>query len=49
MRDKNTIMHAEIMIEESTIMFADATEKFETQPAGLFMYVDKADEKYKGT
>lgn len=47
MRDENIIMHAEIMIGESTIMFADATEKFKPRPAGLFVYVANADETYK--
>ena len=37
MRDGNKIMHAEIMIGRSTIMFADATYKFKLQNAGLFM------------
>lgn len=47
MRDEKTIMHAEIMIGESTIMFADATEQFKVSNAGLFVYVDNADETYK--
>ena len=47
MRDADTIMHAEIMIGESTIMFADCTDKFNPQTAGLFIYVDNADETYK--
>ncbi len=47
MRDEHTIMHAEVMIGESTIMFADATEKYKSRPAGLFVYVDDADDTYK--
>ena len=47
MRDENTIMHAEVMIGESTIMFAEATEKFKVSNADLFVYVDDADETYK--
>lgn len=47
MRDENTIMHAEIMIGESTIMFADATDQFKVSNAGLFVYVDDADEIYQ--
>lgn len=46
MRDENIIMHAEVMIGESTIMFADATEKFKPRPAGLFVYVANADKTY---
>ena len=47
MRDENTIMHAEIMIGGSTIMFADATDKFKVRNAGLFVYVDDAEETFK--
>jgi PhnB protein len=46
MRDEKTIMHAEIMIGDSTIMFADATEQFKTSTAGLFIYVENADETF---
>jgi len=37
MRDEHTIMHAEIMIGGSTIMFAECTEKFAVRNAGLFI------------
>ncbi len=47
MRDEQTIMHAEIMIGDCTIMFADATPEFNKQTAGLFVYVDNADETFK--
>jgi PhnB protein len=47
MRDEHIIMHAEIMIGECTIMFADATDTYKTQTTGLFIYVDNADERYK--
>ncbi|WP_344980190.1 VOC family protein [Compostibacter hankyongensis] len=49
MRDeeKNIIMHAEIMIGDSTIMFADATEQYAPQTAGMFVYVEDADEAYQ--
>lgn len=43
MRDENKIMHAEIMIGDSTIMFADATEQFKTSTGTLFIYVENAD------
>ncbi len=49
MRDENIIMHAEIMIGGSTIMFADSTEVYSPRPAGLFIYVEDADETYKKT
>ena len=47
MRDEHTIMHAEIMIGECTIMFADATDQHAARPAGMFIYVDNADETYQ--
>ncbi len=47
MRDPQTIMHAEIMIGECTIMFADATERYGERPAGFFIYVDDADSTFK--
>lgn len=47
MRDENTIMHAEVMIGNSTIMFADATDKYKVSNAELFVYVDDADQIYK--
>ena len=40
------IMHAEIMIGNSTIMFADSTEQWQNSVAGLFIYVKNADEVY---
>lgn len=46
MRDTNYIMHAESKIGESTIMFADSNEEFTPQTAGLFVYVQDADETY---
>ncbi len=47
MRDERTIMHGEIMVGGSTIMFADSTEKFNVQTSGLFIYVDDADIAFK--
>jgi len=46
MRDETTIMHAELLIGESTIMFADSSHQYPPQTAGLFIYVDDADETY---
>ena len=46
MRDDTHIMHGELQIGESTIMFADSTEDFKVQTAGLFVYVQDADETY---
>jgi PhnB protein len=46
MRDENIIMHAEITIGESVIMFADSTEAFPPRTGGFFIYVPDADEAY---
>lgn len=47
MRDENKLMHAEVKIGDSTIMFCDSTPEWKSQSAGLFVYVDDADEVYK--
>jgi uncharacterized glyoxalase superfamily protein PhnB len=48
LRDENLIRHAEIMIgNDSTIMFADATEDYPPSTASLFIYVDNADETFE--
>jgi PhnB protein len=47
MRTETLIMHAEINIGGSCIMFADATEQFKEQTAGLFIYVDDCDSVYQ--
>ena len=47
MRDEKTIMHAEIMVGECTIMIADATDKFKHQPGSFFVYVTDADKTFK--
>lgn len=41
------IRHAEVRIGGVVIMFADATEQWGEQPAGLFVYADNADETYR--
>ena len=45
--DEKTIMHSELMIGNSTIMFAGATEQFTPQTAHLFVYVPNADASYQ--
>jgi PhnB protein len=47
MRTETLIMHAEISIGGSVIMFADATEQYSKQTAGLFIYVDDCDTIYQ--
>lgn len=48
-RDENNseiIMHAEADMNGSIIMLAEATEQYQVQNAGLFIYVENADETY---
>lgn len=47
MRTETLIMHAEISIGNSVIMFADATPEHHQQNAGLFIYVDDCDSVYE--
>lgn len=44
--DTKTVLHSEVTIGGSTIMFTDATEQWKEQTANLFVYVDNADETY---
>ncbi len=46
-RDADLIAHAEIQIGDSIIMFSEASDDFPAQAAGLFIYVEKADETYE--
>lgn len=45
-RSEGVIAHAEVRIGSSTIMLADATEEIAPCTAGLFIYVDNADEVF---
>ncbi|MDB5193810.1 MAG: hypothetical protein JWQ96_3373 [Segetibacter sp.] len=45
-RGEEGIMHAEVKIGDSIIMLADATDNFKPMPAGMFVYVENADETY---
>jgi len=47
MREEKTIRHAEVRIGESVIMFAQSTEEYSPQTAGMFIYVDNADKVFK--
>jgi PhnB protein len=44
---KGGIMHAEVTIGNSTIMFADATSQYKPAPANLFIYVEDVDKIYQ--
>ena len=46
-RSEGVIMHGELRIGESVIMFADTTEKITARSAGIFIYVEDVDETYK--
>ena len=45
--DSGDIMHAHIIIGNSSIMIGGAGPTWNPQPAGLFIYVDNADLSYK--
>lgn len=47
MRNESLVMHAEIIIGTNTIMFADSTSEYKPQTAGLFIYVEDADDTFK--
>ena len=46
-RSEGVIMHGELRIGESVIMFADATEQYTARPAGIFIYVPSVEDAYK--
>ena len=46
-RDESGIMHAELVIGDSTIMFADSTDEFPHQNAGLYIHVENVDQTYQ--
>jgi uncharacterized glyoxalase superfamily protein PhnB len=45
--DDTTIMHSEVKIGDSTIMYAGCTDQYQPQPGGLFVYVPDADASYE--
>ena len=45
-RSEGVIMHAELQIQQAVIMFADATAQYLPCSAGMFLYLDNADEIY---
>ena len=47
--ESKKVRHAEIQINGSTIMLADATDEWKEQTANLFVYVDNADNTYNIT
>lgn len=47
LRDDGAIRHAEVRIGESVLMFAQSTDEFQPQTAGMFIYVDDADAVFR--
>lgn len=45
--DGETIMHSEIKINGSTIMYSEASEDWKKQTANLFIYVEDADTTFQ--
>jgi len=45
--DNGKIMHGELKIGNSVIMYADTNDQFHSNTAGMFIYVDDADLTYK--
>jgi len=46
-RSEGVIMHGELRIGESVVMFADTTDTVTAKPAGIFIYMENVDEIYK--
>ncbi|MEP7235989.1 MAG: VOC family protein [Ignavibacteriota bacterium] len=46
MRDEHIIAHAEINVGDSVVMLAESTDAFKVRTAGMFIYVEDADETY---
>ncbi len=47
-RDDGSLMHAEVRIGDSVIMFADAVEGWPAVPAYVHVYVPDVDASYRG-
>ncbi|MBP1223192.1 VOC family protein [Flavobacterium sp. 1355] len=47
LHEDGTVMHAEVIIGESTIMVTDEIKDWTKQTANLFVYVPNADETFK--
>lgn len=45
--DGETVMHAEVFIGESTIMFANSTDDFPVMNSNMFIYVNNVDETHQ--
>lgn len=47
LREDGTIMHAEILIDDTVIMFSEATEAYPSVPMWLHVYVPNVHETFK--
>ena len=47
LNDDQSLMHGEVNIGESTIMFGNCRDEWQPQPAGLYVSVDKADDTFQ--
>jgi uncharacterized glyoxalase superfamily protein PhnB len=47
LRSEGAILHAELSVYGSTVMLAEATDKYPVMNAGLFVYVPDTDATYK--
>lgn len=47
LNDDKKLMHGEVNIGGSTIMFGNCDEEWKPQPAGLYITVENADETYR--
>jgi uncharacterized glyoxalase superfamily protein PhnB len=45
--DQQSLMHGEVNIGGSTIMFGNSSEQWPPQPAGLYVNVENADETFQ--
>lgn len=46
-RDDNTIMHAQVRVGDSMIMFSEANEEYPAMSSMLYIYVNDVDATYK--
>lgn len=46
MADGDRVRHGQVKVGDSTIMFADSSDQFPVQNAGMFVYVENADKTY---
>jgi uncharacterized glyoxalase superfamily protein PhnB len=47
LNDDGSLMHGEVNIGGSTIMFGNSSDQWEPQPAGLYINVEDADETFQ--